>query len=295
MVRDNVDLRVLRVAWNKLGGEGTNLLLRGMLDTGTLEEVDLSHTGVTDAPYEHVPGCNRKCLSIRPLPRLVDGCNGDVADGGGKLLAKVLHAEGSLTRIAVSGNRIGAVGTWAVASALSKNNTVASIDLSHNPLTLYGVRKLMFELCENSSLEELNLTATLAGPSVKDGQVEQDLARYIEDMRKRRDDRMRRGVPSREPTSPTAPTPRVQRGQLYNCPVQGVWPAVHTLWIGFPPRWGPPGKVTESTVPFEPDDLCMDKWRDGKGLAKLWPAPHGGSAALTSASAPRRKSEKPRK
>eukprot|EP01062_Namystynia_karyoxenos_P039294 TRINITY_DN2857_c0_g1_i1.p1 TRINITY_DN2857_c0_g1~~TRINITY_DN2857_c0_g1_i1.p1 ORF type:complete len:818 (+),score=235.80 TRINITY_DN2857_c0_g1_i1:99-2552(+) len=295
MIKDNTDLRVLKVSWNKLGSEGTTLLLRGLLETGTLEQIEMSHCGISDHPYDHVPGCARKCLSMRAPPRLVEGCNGDALDGGGKLLAKVLHAEGSLERVDASGNHIGAVGAWAIASALSKNSVMTSLDISHNPLTVYGVRKILWELTENGALEELHLASTLAGPSAKDGQAETELIRYVEDMRKRREERVGRKKPSsplaseksqaegREGEGSGGPEPRSPPpppGEMFRCPMHGVWPAPHTLWMGFPPRFGPPGRVTESEAVFEPDDLNMDCWRHkDKRLAHLWPAPAKGAAA----------------
>ena len=162
MCAENNNLKVLNIGWNKLRTTGTNYLLeRGLNQTASLEEVDLSWTGIRD-----------------PSP-------GSTLEGGGKLLGKVLLGA-YLRRVNVSHNNIGPDGALVISTALKSNTTLIYLNISHNPLGSNGVRDILKGVRENSTLEELDMTATLAGPNIKDGRAGEEVDIELKETKRKR-------------------------------------------------------------------------------------------------------------
>eukprot|EP01063_Lacrimia_lanifica_P014209 TRINITY_DN20846_c0_g1_i1.p1 TRINITY_DN20846_c0_g1~~TRINITY_DN20846_c0_g1_i1.p1 ORF type:complete len:956 (+),score=374.63 TRINITY_DN20846_c0_g1_i1:65-2869(+) len=170
MLASNGDLRVFKVGWNRLTAAGTNYLLKeGLLGNGTLEEVDISWTGVQDLPGKPPDAVPTKTM----------------VEGGGKLLGKVIGSL-FLKKLSASHNSIGSEGAHAVATGLKANSTLMSLSLSHNPLSTDGVREILKAARDNSTLEELDLSATAAGPAIKGSRFSEDIEAELAEVQEKK-------------------------------------------------------------------------------------------------------------
>ena len=170
MLQSNGDLRVLNVGWNRLTAAGTNYLIeKGLAANGTLEEVDLSWTGVQDTP----PGSR--------------------TEGGGRLLGRLIGSA-FLKRVKAAHNKIGPEGAYAIAQALKANSSLVHLSLAHNPLASQGVRDIIRSLKDNTTLEGLDLSATAAGPSVKESRLGEEVEEELREVTSRRDAMMKKGA-----------------------------------------------------------------------------------------------------
>eukprot|EP00659_Diplonema_papillatum_P005494 gene5494-8359_t len=162
MLSCNTDLKVLNVSWNAFTSPGANHFLeKGLGMTGTLEEVDLSWVGLQDSRQ---------------------GCS---VDKGGKLLGKVLGAS-YLKKVKACHNGIGYEGAVSIANNLKNNSSLTALNLSHNPLTSAGVQSILRAVRESNTIEELDLTSTLAGPSVKDGRCGETILQELKESNRKR-------------------------------------------------------------------------------------------------------------
>jgi len=143
-------LETLSLAGNAIGPVGASYVANLLADSSTrLQHLDLAHCGVGTVGAVSLA----QSIAANPGLRTLELSQNGIRDSA----VKFLMATGSLRRVGLASNHIGATGAQHVAQALSGENTLRTLHLSGNPLQGVGVDAIAQVMQVNTAVTQLEI------------------------------------------------------------------------------------------------------------------------------------------
>ncbi|XP_063774875.1 dynein regulatory complex subunit 5 [Pseudophryne corroboree] len=152
------NLKVFKLNKSKVDDDRARVLIKSLLDHPSLVHLDLSHNQISDRGARAVGKLlNQSQLQILTL------CNNNVRSHGAQAIAYALSRNNTLSTLNLRLNHIGDEGGQALLNALLQNTSLVNLHLGSNELSEPTVTVLSQVLSQNTSLRSISLTCNRIG------------------------------------------------------------------------------------------------------------------------------------
>jgi len=147
-------LKALDISDCHATGQGVDLLVNILLQTVSLEVLDISYTKLNTAKFIKISKTLKFISSLRCLKM----SNNSVGDDAAGYITAVISSNYLIEELDLSNNQLSSVVITEVVDALSRNNTIKILDISKNCISMNIFEHFLTALVNCLTLQELNVS-----------------------------------------------------------------------------------------------------------------------------------------